>query len=202
VDQRYALVVYRDEGDAYVTRVFDFVADLEAFRLNLSAQSADGGGDEPEAMDQALQAARDLAWRTEGAARIAFLVADAPPHAPGGPATMRAIRDLRSRGVALYPVAASGVSPDAEVILRTAALMTSSQYLFLTDDSGLGNPHAEPHIPCYAVEHLNDVMVRAIASELTGGRIRPNPDGIIRTVGNAVDGVCLPPGEPTPEAQQ
>ena len=46
VDQRFALVVYRDEGDEYVTRRFDF-AGLEEFRSDLRAQSAGGGGDRP-----------------------------------------------------------------------------------------------------------------------------------------------------------
>ena len=44
------------------------------------------------------------------------------------------------------------------------------QYLFLTDHSGVGNPHAEPHVPDYQVERLDRLMIRMIASELSGKR--------------------------------
>ena len=29
------------------------------------------------------------------------------------------------------------------------------RYLFLTDDSGIGNDHEEPRVPCYRVERLD-----------------------------------------------
>jgi len=199
VDQRYALIVYRDEGDEYITREFDFTADLDEFSHALSAQSADGGNDEPEAMQDALADAADLDWREEGTARILFLLADAPPHVEDAGETMAQVRALRSAGVAIYPVAASGVAEAAEIVMRTAALLSASQYLFLTDDSGVGNAHAEPHIPCYEVEHLDDTLVRMIATELTGNYIPVKPDSVLRRVGRSVDGVCRVDGpEPGP----
>ena len=199
VDQRHALIVYRDEGDEYVTRVFDFTADIADFSHSLSAQSADGGGDEPEAMQDALADAVVLSWRTQGTARVLFLLADAPPHVEHAGDTMDQVRKLRSAGVAIYPVAASGVAEAAEIVMRTAALLSASQYVFLTDDSGAGNPHAEPHIPCYDVEHLNDTVVRMIATELTGHYIPPKPESVLRSVGHSLDGICGD-DRPTPGA--
>ncbi|MFI0606904.1 MAG: vWA domain-containing protein [Anaerolineae bacterium] len=190
VDQRYALIVYRDEGDEYVTREFDFTGDLAEFSHALSAQSADGGGDYPEAMQDALADAAELDWRDEGTARILFLLADAPPHVEDAGESMDQVRALRSAGVAIYPVAASGVAEAAEIIMRTAALLSASQYVFLTDDSGVGNQHAEPHIPCYDVEHLDATLIRMIATELTGHYIPAKPDTVLRRVGKGVDGVC------------
>ena len=99
--------------------------------------------------------------------------------------------DLRRLGVSIYPVAASGVAAEAEYIMRTAALFTLAEYLFLTDDSGIGNPHAEPHIPCYVVQRLDTLMTRMIRTQLAGARIEPAPETIIRVVGNPVDGVCM-----------
>ena len=49
---RFALIVYRDQGDAYVTRATDFTG-LDELQASLDQQSADGGGDYPEAMDEA-----------------------------------------------------------------------------------------------------------------------------------------------------
>ncbi|MFO7563489.1 MAG: vWA domain-containing protein [Enhygromyxa sp.] len=193
VDQRFALIAYRDHGDQYVTRVFDFTGDLEAFQRDLGAQSASGGGDYPEAMDSALADAAKLSWRKGDAARVTFLVADAPPHNNKIDDTFAQVDKLRSKGVAVYPVASSGVAGEAEFVMRTTAMLTGAQYLFLTDDSGVGNPHAEPHIPCYTVEQLAPLMVRAVRSELSGRRVEAEDQYTIRTVGKGQAGVCERP---------
>ncbi len=69
------------------------------------------------------------------------------------------------------PTAASGVQMKAEFIMRVVAFLTQGKYLFLTDHSGVGNLHAKPHVPDYQVEHLNRLMIRMIASELSGRRL-------------------------------
>jgi hypothetical protein len=171
VDQRYALVVYRDQGDSYVTRTFDFTGSLAEFRAVLAEQSADGGGDYPEAVHLALDSAVKLDWRARDTARVLFLVADAPPHGQFADRTLEAITGLRHRGVRVFPVASSGVAMEAEFIMRAGAFLTLGQYLFLTDHSGVGNPHAKPHVPDYQVERLNRLMIRMIVSELAGRRL-------------------------------
>src|SRR5690606_11858339 len=185
--------VYRDNGDQYVTRTFDFTGDLDDFQRDLSKQSAGGGGDYPEAMDAAMADAAKLSWRKGDTARVTFLVADAPPHSNKVDDTLDAVDALRAKGVAVYPVASSGVAGEAEFVMRTAAMLTGAQYLFLTDDSGVGNPHAEPHIPCYTVEQLAPLMVRAVRSELSGRRVEAEEQFTIRTVGKGQAGVCERP---------
>jgi hypothetical protein len=189
VDKRYGLVVYRDEGmgDEYVTRSFPLTSSLAEFRENLAAQSAAGGGDYPEAMHRGLEDVVQLSWRDGNSARVLFLVADAPPHTQFADRTMKAVDTLRKKGVAIYPVAASGADDACEFIMRTAALLTGGQYLFLTNDSGIGDAHAEPHIPYYHVERLDKLMVRMIASELSGKRIEPRAGDILRTVGRPIN---------------
>ena len=168
VDQRYALILYRDRSDAYVTRCHDFTGSLSEFRSTLAAQGAQGGGDYPEAMHLALEQAGKLAWRDRDTARVLFLVGDAPPHDQFAGRTIEAAEDLRKQCVRVFPTAASGVQMKAEFIMRVAAFLTQGKYLFLTDHSGVGNPHAKPHVPDYQVEHLNRLMIRMIASELAG----------------------------------
>ncbi|MGH1345244.1 MAG: vWA domain-containing protein [Nannocystales bacterium] len=189
VDQRFALVVYRDDGDAFVSRSFDFTENLSRFESHLARQSANGGGDYPEAMDAGLEDATDLSWSRDSA-KIVFLVADAPPHAEQMRRTMDAVDDLRSMGAAFYPVAASGVASEAEIVMRAAAAGTGGQYVFLTDDSGVGNGHAEPHIPCYEVQSLRNIMIRMVHTELAGERISAGQERTIRSVGRSTDGVC------------
>jgi len=174
VDQRFALVVYRDQGDHYVSRKFDFTRSLDDLRNELSRQHAAGGGDYPEAVHVALQQAASLDWRPGNVARVAFLVGDAPPHDRDMLAAFEATSGLRASGVRLYPVASSGVALKAEFVMRSAAFLTMGQYLFLTDHSGIGNPHANPHTSQYLVEHLDCLMVRMITAELCGRRLQPD----------------------------
>jgi Mg-chelatase subunit ChlD len=76
------LVAYRDRGDAYVTRVVDLDRDLDSMYVELMQFTADGGGDGPEAVNEALAAAIDgMSWSQDpGTYRVVFLVGDAPPH--------------------------------------------------------------------------------------------------------------------------
>jgi Mg-chelatase subunit ChlD len=81
-DVRVGLVAYRDRGDAYVTKQVAMTTDLDAVYTALRTFTADGGGDGPESVNQALQeAVKDLAWsRDERTLRIIYLVGDCPPH--------------------------------------------------------------------------------------------------------------------------
>ncbi|MGZ0169509.1 MAG: vWA domain-containing protein [Planctomycetales bacterium] len=135
IDQRFALILYRDNGDRYVTRNFDFTDSLADFQQNLNAQHAAGGGDHPEAMHAALEQAGELSWRSRNTARVMFLVGDAPPHSRHKKRNFEAVQKLRRREVTIFPVAGSGTRDEAEFALRTAAFMTMGQYLFLTDHS-------------------------------------------------------------------
>ncbi len=188
---RYGLVLYKDHGDSYVTRTFDFSTDLGDFQAKLSAQSAGGGGDYPEAVPEGLEQAMALGWRTEpNVARMTFWIADAPAHIPDAAKTKAAIASAVQQDVHVYPVAASGTDPRAEYTMRAAAQISGGRYIFLTDDSGVGGAHAEPHIPCYVVTRFDRAMVRMVESEMTGGHVFAPATEVIRTVGTPVDGKC------------
>ncbi len=79
---RIGLVAYRDRGDQYVTQVFDLTTDLDSMYAHLMDFKADGGGDGPEAVNQALQdAIARMSWNTrQDTYKAVFLVGDAPPH--------------------------------------------------------------------------------------------------------------------------
>jgi len=79
---KVGLVAFRDKGDAYVTRVTDLNEDLDKVYGELLGFKADGGGDGPENVRQAMHdALTKIAWSTDKATlRIMFLVGDAPPH--------------------------------------------------------------------------------------------------------------------------
>jgi Mg-chelatase subunit ChlD len=79
---KVGLVPFRDRGDVYVTRVIDLTEDLDEIHGQLQSFRAEGGGDEPESVNQALyDAVTRVSWSKDAKAlRLLFLVGDAPPH--------------------------------------------------------------------------------------------------------------------------
>lgn len=191
IRMRFGLVVYRDVGDEYVVRSFAFTDSLNEMQIQLNKQRAGGGGDYPEAMEQALEEAVNAKWSKGNVARLLFLVADAPPHDENLKAMLKPIRTARQKGLRIYPLAASGVADKAEFMMRHAGVLTQGRYLFLTDDSGVGGSHQEPSVSCYVVTRLNQLIARVIDSELAGRRVEPSDDDIVRSVGHYESGVCV-----------
>ena len=171
---------------------FDFRADASELQAKLMTASAGGGGDFPESPEQALDVAHRLSWRhTADTARLLFWVADAPHHNEDTAAMTAAVKAARDKGIHVYPVAASGVDPFTEYTMRSTAQITGGRYIFLTDDSGVGNAHAEPTVPCYFVTKLDKAILRMVDVELTGAYREPTPDEILRTGGDPQSGVCV-----------
>ncbi|MEL6670298.1 MAG: T9SS type A sorting domain-containing protein, partial [Bacteroidota bacterium] len=164
-DLHLGAVVYRDHGDEYLTRHSDLTGELSTSVDFIKAQSAGGGGDTPEAVEEGLAVALEsLNWRENTAARLLFLVLDAPPHT--GSENLARLRQMTAaaarRGIRIIPVVCSGMQPDGEYLLRSMALATNGTYTFLTDHSGIGNPHLEPSTDSYDVEKLNELLLRLI----------------------------------------
>ncbi|MEL7022305.1 MAG: vWA domain-containing protein [Pseudomonadota bacterium] len=79
---RIGLVAYRDRGDAYITKTIDLSDDLDSVYATLMDFEADGGGDSPESVNEALyKAVHNMSWsQQDDAYQVIFLVGDAPPH--------------------------------------------------------------------------------------------------------------------------
>ena len=79
---RVGLVAYRDRGDEYVTKVFPFSSNIDQVVKDISSLQANGGGDGPEAVNEALHASvHDLNWSTDRkTVKVLFLIGDAEPH--------------------------------------------------------------------------------------------------------------------------
>lgn len=78
---RVGLVAYRDHGDSYVTKVFPFSEDIDKVVKDISSLAAQGGGDAPEAVNEALHASlNDLQWSSNAKTlKLLFLIGDAGP---------------------------------------------------------------------------------------------------------------------------
>ena len=162
---RTGAVVYRDHGDEYITRISRLTEDIKTTQAFIDKQEANGGGDYPEAVPEALMAALNSSgWDANARARIAFLILDAPCHQDS--ATLALLHDqilnAAAQGVRIVPVVCSGLGESGELLLRSMALATNGTSFFLTDDSGIGHTHLKPTTDSLKVEHLNDMLVRTI----------------------------------------
>ena len=162
---RLSVNFYRDDGDEYLVRSFPFTEDVDLALSDLAKQDANGGGDYPEAVTEALDSAvADHEWSQSAVSRLAFLILDAPPHnTQDTVGTMNTrVKDAAAKGIRIIPVASSGVDKTTEFFLRYIDIATGGTYVFLTSDSGIGGEHLEPTIGDYQVEYLNDLLVRLI----------------------------------------
>jgi len=188
IDARFAAVLYRDEGDDYVTRSHDFSEDLNQLGSVLSAETSEGGGDYPEAIDAALENLLVLSWRPGNVTRLAFVVIDAPPHEPRAAALLAHIEEARRAGIRIYPVATRNVD-SVYYFAREAAAWTLGQFIFTTNELAPSMPGATGPVPCYQVRYLDAVLMRLIRSEL-GAPNFDDPNTILRAVPPGGAGAC------------
>ncbi len=160
----FSVNFYKDEGDEYVTRCNPFTDDVKEIQRALNKEYADGGGDTPEAVAEILAEVLSSGEWQDDANKIAFLIFDAPPHDGSTEAEMieAAVRQAAEQGIRVVPVVASNAERETELFGRALAIMTGANYVFLTDDSGVGDSHLEPIIGDYDVELLHDIIVRNI----------------------------------------
>ena len=171
-DVRFAMTLYRDQGDAFVTSTFDFTDDIASFRAALNDVVADGGGDYPEALEEGLASGLSTpTWRDPASTlQLVFLVGDAPPHldrqAPVEyPA---AIVDAISRGIKVFPIASSESDDQAEAVFRQIAAATGARFVFLSYGAQGAATGDATDISSTDYEELplDALVVRLIAEEL------------------------------------
>ncbi len=167
------LVAYRDRGDEFLIKAHDLSRDLPGFQHALDGLRADGGGDEPEAMNEALaDTVQNISWRGDGATRLVVLVADAPPHLDyGGVQYDESMMSALGKGIKIFSVGASGLNKQGEYIQRQIAQYTGGRFVFLTY-ADARNPSSGPgretvhDVKNYSVDTLDRLVVRLVSQEL------------------------------------
>lgn len=139
-DLRVGLVAYRDLGDDYVTRRFDFSSDMDAVYAELLSYQAGGGGDHPEHVGRGLDdALNTMQWSSgDQVLRLVFLVGDAPPHddhADTLPTVELAARAAAS-GIIINTIQC-GAARDTELAWRRIAAATGGEYASIAQDGGV-----------------------------------------------------------------
>ena len=135
-DIRMALVGFRDFGDDYVVKKFDLSADIQDLYGNLTRFNAAGGGDTPEAVNEALhEAVTQLSWQGEGN-KIIFLVGDSPPHMDyQGPKYAQIVKTARKNQILINAVQA-GHNPETKRIWQSIAQFGNGEFIQLPQNGG------------------------------------------------------------------
>lgn len=138
-DIRMALVAYRDRGDEYVVKSYDMSADVQGLYGKLIKLEADGGGDTPESVNEALdESVRKLKWtKDEKTKRIIFLVGDAPPHMdyPNTWQYPQILKRANEDKITVNTIQA-GDDPDTTKVWREIAQLGHGRYMAIPQDGG------------------------------------------------------------------
>lgn len=168
-DVSLALLFYRDKGDKYVTLYSDFTEDIDAQVAYLGNQTASGGGDFPEAVQDAFKEAVNKQWSSGPSTKIVVHVADAPSHDEDVKDWFSSVNLMAEKGIRIINVASSGIDKKTEYFYRSQCILTNGCYAYLTNHSGIGGSHIEASTDeVLPVELLNDLLVRVITGFHTG----------------------------------
>jgi hypothetical protein len=129
-EARFALVRYRDRGDKYVTQTVPFTADIDVMRGALDNTKAGGGGDTPEAVIEALQAAvLELEWTDEqGVLKLVYLVGDAAPHLRAGQPTLEQLAAWAlERGIVVHSIACGSMGGRGQTFFEGIARLSEGR---------------------------------------------------------------------------
>ncbi|HNF24677.1 MAG TPA: VWA domain-containing protein [Leptospiraceae bacterium] len=182
---RFGMVLYRDKGEEYVTKVIPFTSDLDVFRKELDRVSADGGGDYPEDLQSALdEAVNKLNWNRD-ALKLSFIITDAPPHIDYGQKFnyMEAAKKSKRMGMKIFSIGTGGLDVQGEYTLRQISQYTYAKYIFLTygekGESEGGAPGSVSHHTGanFATDKLESIVIRFAKEEYFHANGKPLEEG-------------------------
>jgi hypothetical protein len=137
------LLFYRDRGDMFVTRQVALSSDIDDVYEKLMQISADGGGDAPESVNQALhEAITKFKWDSSfNTYKTVFLVGDCPPH-------------MDYRNDVKYPVSCS-LAKQKDIVLNTILMGNDQRAMRVWKEIALCNQGSYTQVNMNA----NDIVV-------------------------------------------
>lgn len=130
-DVRFGILTYRDRGDEYVTKRWRLDPDWSKTQGALASIKADGGGDTPESVIQALhEGIRETSWSlTPDVMKIVYLIGDAPPKRYDDDPDYRA--DLAwavQNGIVIHAIGCPGLRGSDQAFFEEVALDSEGRY--------------------------------------------------------------------------
>ncbi|MEW6527123.1 MAG: VWA domain-containing protein [Spirochaetota bacterium] len=184
-DVRFGMVLYKDKGDEYVTKIIPLTGDLEKFQKELALVNAAGGGDGPEDLQSALEdAVKKIQWNT-GGIRLAFIITDAEAHLDYGQqyTYVDAAHDAKKQAIKFYSIGTGGLPLMGEFILRQISQYTQGRYIFLTygergESEGGKEGSVSHHTGAnFQTDKLESIIIRFAKEELAYLTDQPLEEG-------------------------
>ncbi len=133
---RFAIVAYKDRGDAYVTDVYDFQSDVSLIKQDINSLTATGGGDFPESVIEALHKAMfDLSWskNDDKTGKLCFLIGDAEPQNYRDDFSEKdIIKEALKNSLSISSISCSGNSKEGIRRFQDFSNKTNGTFSFLT----------------------------------------------------------------------
>jgi len=137
---KLGLIGYRDHGDEYVTKTFNLTDDIDAIYGHLREFKADGGGDTPESVNEALdEAIHKMTWSNDKKVlKIVFLVGDAPPHMdyPNRPKYPELCREAAKKDLIINTVQCGDMA-DTRPIWQEIAKLSEGSYAAIAQSGNM-----------------------------------------------------------------
>jgi Mg-chelatase subunit ChlD/TolB-like protein len=184
-DVRFGMLLYKDKGDEYVTKIIPLTGDLEKFQKELALVTAAGGGDGPEDLQSALaDAVKKIQWNT-GGIRLAFIITDAEAHLDYGQqyTYVDAAHDAKKQAIKFYSIGTGGLPLMGEFILRQISQYTQGRYIFLTygergESEGGKEGSVSHHTGAnFQTDKLESIIIRFAKEELAYLTDQPLEEG-------------------------
>lgn len=158
----FSSVIYKAIENTDMLSSFDFTKDIKQLNNYIEKQKADGGGSEAvaEGLEEAI---KKLSWKDD-AYKVLFILLDEPPafYEKEIVSLKASMKLAAQKGIRVVPIICSGYDKNMEYLMRCFALATNGTYLFLTDDSGIGDTHMKPTTDEYKVFILKDLMTNVL----------------------------------------
>jgi len=182
---RFGMVLYKDKGDEYVTKVIPLTSNLNEFQDELAKVFAGGGGDGPEDLQSALyDTVKKVKWNNNGI-RLAFVITDAEPHLDYGQqyTYVNAAHDAKRDAIKIYSIGTGGLPLMGELVLRQISQYTHARYIFLTyGESGESEGGKEGSVSHHTganfqTDKLETIIIRFAKEELAYLTDQPLEEG-------------------------
>jgi Mg-chelatase subunit ChlD len=172
---RFGMVLYKDKGDSYRTKIIHLTSNFEKFQEKLNKVTAQGGGDLPEDLQEALSDSQNKIKWNENGIKMIFTITDAPPHLNYGQkyTYKHAALNARKNAIKIISIGTGGLNTQGEYILRQIAQYTSGRYIFLTygekGESSGGRPGSVSHHTGanFSTDKLESIIIRFTKEELS-----------------------------------
>ena len=161
---KMGMIFYRDRGDSFITKQIILTDDLDEAYSDLLEITADGGGDSPESVNQALnESITNMSWSTNPKTyKTIFVIGDCPPHMnyKNDVLYSESCKKAAEKNIIINTIKLGNACTDAIYHFKKMAECTNGEFLKLDQDAS-----------DYSIETPYDTEINDISKNIDASRI-------------------------------